>query len=728
MLLSSLPPPANAYFMSAGWFYAAYKTGFKHTFTDVFTSQYLKGFFFRLSKALSSSCTFRSMLSSKPRKSHEGKVGAIFEKDNVFVTTPNQSFIAPPLLGERTIKLRRDFHFGEEDPLYFPQRFSNKVPHLSVVPFPSADPSHKYAIAWRILSADNFVPLKAGDPHCTLGLLSNSLRIAMKKAVDEVIGSVSGLTASGTLAGNDLEAWKNDRYSRSYVFGLKSLLARLDCPASYKESSMAFALCQRAYLELVARVSWFQNFLSRVRDPIGVPHLVADVVGALTGDFETCERLYRAGIPVWLVRPLDRKEGLRVDQWVDVSPTTELIPLRKTGMVLSLVDASPPHPILYRGLISPESHEHYRLMGEFLRQFSTTNVYVNEAASASTTSHPSLEPASGPSRQKKPPKKSRDKPYSNPARSEPQKRNKFVDVQSPLMPKSLPAWKAASEAIGSSFEDKMPSLPGLDDGYAVPDPNIIVGGLNETAKVRYVTTTLKLRPLLLYRLRSPTFRPYRTREWRGAVGIEAHPLKGDSRTGKRRVKMIEVLKECLASGNLEVKFDFDDLSSVPVEWKGQRYVQDSMPPTSVVQEFLCELFEINFRYELVALDRLVNTTTMSKGEREQEVLGTIPYFNSSLIPQWSSYPETGCGREGLASESISMRRATLLGLFKVMEGWNGGKYAMPRPLVEGMDVLKYWEREATEQELFQYEKGLAHHYVSSFSSVFGRAPLLPHKL
>ncbi|KAJ8072650.1 hypothetical protein PM082_016209 [Marasmius tenuissimus] len=65
---------------------------------------------------------------------------------------------------------------------------------------------------------------------------------------------------------------------------------------------------------------------------------------------------------------------------------------------------------------------------------------------------------------------------------------------------------------------------------------------------------------------------------------------------------------------------------------------------------------------------------MSKSEWEQEVLRTIPYFNSSLIPQWSLYPDTGCGREGFTSESISMQRAMLLGLYRVMEGWNGGNY------------------------------------------------------
>ncbi|KAJ8091198.1 hypothetical protein PM082_004174 [Marasmius tenuissimus] len=239
-----------------------------------------------------------SMLSSRPRKSHEGKVGAVFEKEKIFVTTLNQSFIPPPIFGERAVRFRRDFHFGEEDPVYFPQPFSHRIAHLAVIPYPSPDPSHKHAIAWRVLGPEDFVRLNVADPPSILGHLSESVRVAIKKAVDDVIGKVSALSASGVLSLADQELWKNDKYARSYVFSLKCLLARLSCPASFKESAMAFALCQRAYLELVARLSWFRDFLPHVREPSSVPSKTANVVGALTGDIETCERLYRAGIPV----------------------------------------------------------------------------------------------------------------------------------------------------------------------------------------------------------------------------------------------------------------------------------------------------------------------------------------------------------------------------------------------------------------------------------------------
>ncbi|KAK1219196.1 hypothetical protein PQX77_018092, partial [Marasmius sp. AFHP31] len=679
----------------------------------------------------------QAMLSSKPRKSYEGKVGAIFEQHKIFLTTPNQSHIPPPIFGERAIRFRRDFHFGEEDPVYFPQPFSHRIAHLAVIPHPSLDPLHKHAIAWRVLTPEDFVPLRAGDSSGGLGLIREFIRNDMKRAVDTIVGKVSALSASGVLSAADQELWKNDKYARQYMFGLKCLLARLSGPATFKESTMSFALCQRAYIELVARLSWFQDFLPHVRDPSSVaPQRTTDVVGALTGDIEICERLYRAGIPVWLARELDRKEGIRVDEWITPPPTTDSVSLRDTGMILSLVDASPPHPVVYEGLVSANNHERYRLMGDFLREFSTTNVFIdkNATGAAPASSHP---PASGPSRQGKASKKSRAEPYNKasrpslqakPPHPDPQKRNKFIDVDSNLMPKCLPAWKAVSEAIGASFEDKMPSVPGLDDGYAVPDPNVIVGTSNESAKVRYVTTTMKLRPLLHYRLRSPTFRPFRTREWRGAIGLEAHPTKSETKTGGRRANMVETLKECLASGNLEGKFDFEDLGSVPVEWKGQRYDQATMPPTSVVQEYLCELFEINFRYELIALDRLVHTSLASKSEREQEVLCAIPHFGGSLIPDWGTDILPGCGRNGFASDLLQHRRAALHGLFTVMEGWNGGKCAMPRPLVDGAGVLKYWERETTEKELSQYEQALVRHYVSSFCSVFGRAPLLPHRL
>ncbi|KAL0569313.1 hypothetical protein V5O48_012658 [Marasmius crinis-equi] len=177
---------------------------------------------------------------------------------------------------------------------------------------------------------------------------------------------------------------------------------------------------------------------------------------------------------------------------------------------------------------------------------------------------------------------------------------------------------------------------------------------------------------------------------------------------------------------MEATFNLDlaNLSNAPMGWFGQKYDQHKMPLVGVVQEVLWELFEINFRYELIALDCICHTTGASKGECEDEVLKLFGHFCSSLIPEHVAW-----GREGFAHENLNERRVALWGLYMVMEGWSGNCYAMPRPLVEGSQCLKPWEQEVVdERDLFHYEVTSVTHYIATFATIFGRAPILPHRL
>lgn len=81
---------------------------------------------------------------------------------------------------------------------------------------------------------------------------------------------------------------------------------------------------------------------------------------------------------------------------------------------------------------------------------------------------------------------------------------------------------------------------------------------------------------------------------------------------------------------------------------------------------------------------------------------------------------------GFASENDDDRRVALEGLFSVMEGWDGGRHAMSRHLSGAGRRLR--ERQPKPDELDMIEKDLALHYISVFSDLFARAPLLPHGL
>ncbi|KAL0569155.1 hypothetical protein V5O48_012818 [Marasmius crinis-equi] len=306
-------------------------------------------------------------------------------------------------------------------------------------------------------------------------------------------------------------------------------------------------------------------------------------------------------------------------------------------------------------------------MGEFLRPFCTTNVYIDKSVSnpspskALSTSQSSLGVSC--SGKAEPKKRSQPYPTAHQKAAAAPERNKFLDMDSPLLPVPLPAWKATSESVGCSFDLKTQPLAGVDHGYALPDPNTIVSTTNESAKAR---------------LCSPTFRPLKPREWRSIVGMGAHPTKAHTLVGNIHSNMADMLKTCLVSGGMEATFDLENLNDVPVSWFGQQLDQHTMPPMSIVQEIMWELFEINFRYELIALDWICYTTGVSKGECEDEVLNLFGHFRLSLIPEHLAW-----GREGFAHENINERRTGLLGLYTVMEGWNGSRVKMLEDLGAG---------------------------------------------
>ena len=167
--------------------------------------------------------------------------------------------------------------------------------------------------------------------------------------------------------------------------------------------------------------------------------------------------------------------------------------------------------------------------------------------------------------------------------------------------------------------------------------------------------------------------------------------------------------------------DLSRLQACPIKWRSITLSSVMIPPHTIARQVLWELFEINFRYELVTLDRLCYKLDDTPDARQILVLNRIPHFEGNLVPTSSS-----SGKSGFASEDTEDRRIALEGFFGVMEGWDGGPHAMSRHLSGAGRRLR--EHQLEGNELDKIEKDLVLHYVSVFSDLFGRAPLLPHKL
>ncbi|KAF9014426.1 hypothetical protein BDZ89DRAFT_915244, partial [Hymenopellis radicata] len=138
-------------------------------------------------------------------------------------------------------------------------------------------------------------------------------------------------------------------------------------------------------------------------------------------------------------------------------------------------------------------------------------------------------------------------------------------------------------------------------GYTLPDPNIIVGHSRDATRTAFFLTWLKLRTLCIYLIRSTAYEPLTPKQWRKILGLEIHRTTTATRFGQEHMNLERMLKTCLDEGGLQGSLDISNLAAAPIEWCGQKLLA-TMPSSPMAQEILWELFEINFRHELVALD------------------------------------------------------------------------------------------------------------------------------
>jgi hypothetical protein len=144
---------------------------------------------------------------------------------------------------------------------------------------------------------------------------------------------------------------KNPRYSK-YLFILQAIpiienfLHRLEFIATnFRKMQLGVREIQRMYLELRAVLDYDEIYRPLLdgteSQTLSYPRIVANVMGAFTLDLTNCDRLFRAGIPVWLVRPYYELHSIRVKKLVPLQVADGIIPLHAA--------LRPTHPTIYCG-------------------------------------------------------------------------------------------------------------------------------------------------------------------------------------------------------------------------------------------------------------------------------------------------------------------------------------------------------------------------------------------
>ncbi|KAK1216915.1 hypothetical protein PQX77_020440, partial [Marasmius sp. AFHP31] len=109
-----------------------------------------------------------------PIRLFEGRVGNTYP-GNVLVTSPNMDVVYAPPINECHVRLRKAFHFGQDDPLFHPQPFNRPIAHLAIIRTPSPDPNHRLSTAWVRPTSEDFKQRAALDVCEGLGRLSRTL-------------------------------------------------------------------------------------------------------------------------------------------------------------------------------------------------------------------------------------------------------------------------------------------------------------------------------------------------------------------------------------------------------------------------------------------------------------------------------------------------------------------------------------------------------------------------
>jgi hypothetical protein len=206
--------------------------------------------------------------------------------------------------------------------------------------------------------------------------------------------------------------------------------------------------------------------------------------------------------------------------------------------------------------------------------------------------------------------------------------------------------------------------------------------------------------------------------WRDILAFDLSAVQGksDSKATKRRRLILDMLTP--KSGHFpEVKTR--STSGEPVTWQGNGYALGVLPPDHIVRGILWELFQLNFAYELLSLDRRAcsnlhtsdDLQLMQRQAMVSQCFPVDPFLSRSL-------PDRNCG---LAAYDIEERIPFIVRLVRVMQSWKGDK-----PPIFDIVTLSFQEISGTQAT--ELEEAMTRYYCQQFFNYFGRAALVPHRL
>jgi hypothetical protein len=294
-------------------------------------------------------------------------------------------------------------------------------------------------------------------------------------------------------------------------------------------------------------------------------------------------------------------------------------------------------------------------------------------------------------------------------------RNKFEDPISPFLPPAIPTWRTALESVDvNATRFVYPKVHPTDLGYVFPEPASFLSIQSLDRQKGFFQTWLRYRHALIYCVSCGGFdaQPMPNTVWCTLLSHKFVARGNAAKAGTRSQKMHEMTKDflqsCLDAEGVEIG-DSDGFNA-PVTWSGKTFKSLGREE---YEGIIWELVELNFRFELLALNACATIDSPSSRQGLVSVCFPRPSSGASLL-----IADLNGANQGLASLLWADRHDYVLALRRVMLSWNG-----ELPPIIRMDKVQ-WDTE----EAMELENVITRHYCKTFYNYFQRAPIVPRRL
>jgi len=245
------------------------------------------------------------------------------------------------------LRARADGRFGLVDCFQWPQIYSPEFEYAVCVPRKETSPI-ELQFAWYTPTKDDF-DIKPGGAFA-VGTLRSHI--------------VDGIDNLFTIARNRVQKWQATRPGKKDIVSkmLSSLKHDINTlrrhPLTYRDIVVYVAQAQRSFLDVIAFMDYVEVVQPRIALTAWLPPSVnTNWMGCFTYDSRLCDTLFKAGVPVWLVRA----EAYISPDMNIIKPVLLTFPDHITkSMYCESGRVVKPFPLLYRGVGGFNCHFHTR--------------------------------------------------------------------------------------------------------------------------------------------------------------------------------------------------------------------------------------------------------------------------------------------------------------------------------------------------------------------------------